>query len=246
MRRLLWITAAAALVFPAALCAQEQQSQSQQSQSQSQSQSQAQSDSQQTQQSTAQSQNQRTQDQKPQNRKSQDQSSQTQTTSQTPQSQDSIAAAARKAREQKKELPHPTVKVFTNDDLPTGGGISTVGEEKGGDSASAAKDEGAAGGANDEKTWRDRFAKLRHKLDQDQAELDLLQREVGVAEVQYYGGDPTKAMNDQMSGQPFGAAYQKKVADIDAKKKQVETDKQAIADAEEELRKSGGDPGWAR
>lgn len=232
MRRLLWITAAAALVFPAALYAQEQQSQSQ-------SQSQAQSDSQQTQQSS-------TESQKTQSQKSQDQSSQAQTTSQTARSQDSLAAAARKAREQKKELPHPTVKVFTNDDLPSGGGISTVGEEKDANSASAAKDDSAASGASDEKSWRTRFAKLHKKLDQDQAELDLLQREIGVAEMQYYGGDPVKAMNDQTSGQPFGAAYTKKLADIDAKKKQVDADKQAIADAEDDLRKSGGDPGWAR
>jgi hypothetical protein len=37
-----------------------------------------------------------------------------------------------------------------------------------------------------------------------------------------------------------------KTAKIDAKKKQIEADGQAISDAEEELRRSGGDPGWAR
>ncbi len=73
-----------------------------------------------------------------------------------------------------------------------------------------------------------------------------MQREIGVAEVQYYGGDPNKAVTDAMSQQPFGAAYTKKLADIDNKKKQVEADKQAIADAEDELHKAGGSPGWAR
>jgi hypothetical protein len=244
MRRMLWIIAAAALVFPVTLCAQEQQSQSQ-----SQSQSQTQSDSQQTQSST-QAQNQK------QNQKSQAQSSQNQPASQSASSatqEDSLAAAARKAREQKKDAGHPTVKVFTNDDLPSGGGISTVGADKGADSAatgaaSAAggNEDAASAGANDEKTWRARFAKLHNKLDQDQAELDLLQRELGVAETQFYGGDPNKAVNDQSSGQPFGAEYNKKISQIDQKKKQIEADKQAISDAEDDLRKSGGDPGWAR
>jgi hypothetical protein len=38
----------------------------------------------------------------------------------------------------------------------------------------------------------------------------------------------------------------KKTSDIEAKKQQIEADKQAIADAEDDLRKAGGDPGWAR
>src|SRR5215470_11342151 len=43
--------------------------------------------------------------------------------------QDSLAAAARKARERKKEAPKGT-KVFTNDNIPMIGGISSVGEEE--------------------------------------------------------------------------------------------------------------------
>jgi len=74
----------------------------------------------------------------------------------------------------------------------------------------------------------------------------VMQREVGVAEVQYYNGDPQKAQQDKTSQQALGTAYNKKVADIDAKKKQVEADQQAISDAEDALHKSGGDPGWAR
>ncbi|MGD1210969.1 MAG: hypothetical protein ABR973_06385 [Candidatus Acidiferrales bacterium] len=160
--------------------------------------------------------------------------------------QDSLAEAARKAREQHKESAK-AAKVFTNDDLPTQGGVSTVGSS----SAAAPSEATAAGGVkppagNNEKAWRDKFAALRHKLEQDQAELDVLQREVGVAEVQYYNGDPQKAQQDSSTMQPLGAEYNKKVADIDAKKKQVEADQQAISDAEDALHKSGGDPGWAR
>ncbi len=217
MRRMLWVSVAALLVLPAAAWSQQAQQQSGSQQSQNQ----------QAQSTSAPSQNQNP----PQ--------------SAAPQ-QDSLAEAARKAREQKKETPKPA-KVFTNDNIPTGGGISTIGEEKESGSAQAGGAQAAApSGANDEKSWRDKFATLHHKLDQDQAELDVLQREIGVAEVQYYGGDPVKGLNDNLSQQPFGSGYTKKLADIDAKKKQVEADKQAIADAEEELRKAGGSPGWAR
>jgi hypothetical protein len=222
MRRTVWVSAAALLVFPAAAWSQQNQQQGGSQQSQDQ----------QAQQSTS----------------AQNQSSQTQDQSQstTPQ-QDSLAAAARKAREQKKETPKPAAKVFTNDNIPTEGGISAVGGEKESGSAQAggAQTAGSSSG-NDEKSWRDKFAKLHHKLDQDQAALDVMEREVGVAQVQYYGGDPNKAVTDGMGQQPFGSDYTKKLGDIEAKKKQVEADKQAIADAEEDLRKSGGSPGWAR
>ncbi len=100
---------------------------------------------------------------------------------------------------------------------------------------------GSAPAANDEKTWRDKFAKLHHKLDQDQADLDVLQRELGVSNVQFYT-DPMKGMQQGLTRDDIT----KKTADIDAKKKEIEADKQAISDAEDDLRKAGGDSGWAR
>jgi parvulin-like peptidyl-prolyl isomerase len=154
----------------------------------------------------------------------------------------SIAAAARKAREQKKDSSKPP-KVFTNENIPTSGGISSVGETPSAapDDKSAAGPGNASGSSNDEKAWRDRFAKLNHKLDQDKQDLDVMQRELGTLDVQYYN-DPVKAMQQQLSRDDIN----KKTADIDAKKKQIEADQQAIDDAQDELRKSGGDPGWGR
>jgi hypothetical protein len=172
------------------------------------------------------------------------QTSQTDASAEAPQ-QDSLAEAARKAREQKKEAPK-AVKVFTNDNLPTEGGISTAGASATPAASPETSDQSTAATSGDEKTWRDKFAALRHKLDQDQAELDVLQREANVGMLQYYGGDPQKAAQDQMSQAPLGAAYDKKVSAIDAKKKEIEADQQAISDAEDDLRKAGGDPGWAR
>lgn len=155
--------------------------------------------------------------------------------------QESLADAARKARESKKEQPKPA-HVYDNDNLP-GGTISTVGKseqpKEGDNSAQGTEDKNAD--QNGEKAWRDKFAQLRDKLARDKEDLDVMQRELGVLNLQNYN-DPVKAMQQQMTRDDIN----KKTADIDAKRKQIDADQQAIDDAEEDLRKSGGDPGWAR
>jgi len=169
---------------------------------------------------------------------------------------DPLVAAARRTREEKKDQAK-SGKVFTNDNIPTTGGISAVGETSAaasgdkGDKADASAGENKAGSSDasakdnsieaQEKTWRERFAKLRHKLEQDQQELDVMQRELGVLDVQYYN-NPVKAMQQELTRSDIN----KKTSDIDAKKAMVEADKQAISDAEDELRKAGGDSGWSR
>ncbi|MGH9717020.1 MAG: hypothetical protein ACRD4R_09890 [Candidatus Acidiferrales bacterium] len=164
--------------------------------------------------------------------------------------QDPLAAAARKAREQRKNAPK-AAKVFTNDNLPTSGGLSTVGEAapasaKSNTSKASATAAAAAPAANDEATWRAKFATLRDQLQRDQDELSVMQRELGEQQMQYYNGNPQKAAQDQASGEPLGAAYNKKREEIDAKKKQVEADQEAISGAQDALHQAGGDPGWAR
>jgi cytoskeletal protein RodZ len=155
---------------------------------------------------------------------------------------DSLADAARKARERKKDS--KPEKVFTNENIPTTGGISTVGSAPAAAEPGAAADAGAMsakGSGNDEKAWRDKFAQLRTKLAQDKADLDVMQRELGVLDVQYYN-DPVKAMQQGLTREDIN----KKTADIDAKKQAIVADQQAIDDAEDDLRKAGGDPGWSR
>jgi hypothetical protein len=155
---------------------------------------------------------------------------------------DPIVEAARRAREQKKDATKPA-KVFDNDNIGGKGGVSYVGQATPSSGGEATSPEDAAGKAspNDEKTWRDRFAQLRHKLQQDQEELDLMQRELGQLDVQFYT-DPVKGMQQGLTRSDIND----KTAKIDAKKKQIDADNQAISDAEDELRKSGGDVGWAR
>jgi hypothetical protein len=162
---------------------------------------------------------------------------------------DSLAAAARKAREQKP--PTKTVRTFDNDTIPKQGGVSAVGPSDdapvdatnaGGTANGAAAP--AAGGApngNDEKSWRELFARLRHKLEQDQDNVTVSQRELGVLDVQYYN-DPVKSMQQGLTRSDINS----KTAKIEAAKQQVEADKQAISDAEDQLRRAGGDIGWSR
>jgi len=162
-----------------------------------------------------------------------------------PRQEDSLAAAARKAREQKKDQAGAKpARVFSNDNIPTTGGISAVGENAsaaGGADAAAGAQAAAAPSGSGEAEWRGRFAKLRKKLEQDQTELDLMQRELGVLDVQYYS-DPVKTLQQGYSRSDINEKTDK----IEAKKKTIEADQQAIADAEDELHKAGGDPGWAR
>jgi hypothetical protein len=157
---------------------------------------------------------------------------------------DSLAEAARKARQEKKDAPK-TPKVFTNENIPNQGGISSVGQGSGpGGPASSdanATVAGAKPASGGEQMWRDKFAQLRHKLAQDQESRELMQRELGVDNVQFYG-DPVKQMQQGLTNGDIN----KKRSDIDQMDKQIVADQQAISDAEEDLRKSGGDPGWSR
>jgi hypothetical protein len=165
-------------------------------------------------------------------------------TPQTAPTQTSLADLARKARDEKKAA--KPVKVFTNDNIPTSGGLSLAGSTSAtasGDTAATAASTDASASPRDkeEKAWRDKFAKLRQKLETDKQDLDVMQRELGTLSLQYYP-DPNKAMQQQLSRDDIN----KKTAEIEAKKKGIADDQQAIDDAEDDLRKAGGDPGWAR
>jgi hypothetical protein len=169
-------------------------------------------------------------------------SAQSSTAPSTP-AQDSLAEAARKARERHKEE-SKTPRVFTNENIPTSGGISSVGAPASAGSSpaeSAGTGTPAASSGSGETFWRGKFADLRHKLQQDQENLALSQRELGTLSTQFYT-DPNKLLQQQLTRSDID----KKTAEIDKAKAQVDADQQAISDAEDDLRKSGGDPGWAR
>jgi hypothetical protein len=168
------------------------------------------------------------------------------------QSSGDVAAAARNTREQQKNAPKPK-KVVTNDDIPSVNTNTPAPEASApGSDATAPKAEGKPDKApaaavkpeddpKSEAYWRKRFKETNAKLDQAQKELDILQRELEKDQVQYYP-DPQKALTQQYSR----ADINEKTAKIDAKKKEVDALKQQLSDMEDEVRRAGGDPGWAR
>jgi chromosome segregation ATPase len=165
---------------------------------------------------------------------------------------DTVAAAARKTREQKKNAPKPK-KVLTDDDVapkPAESATSAVPSDANPDAAAptAVKPEVALGqnaaqkeDPNSEKAWRKRFAAQRKKIADAEQELDVLQRESDKASVQYYS-DPQKAMNEQFTRNEINEKNDK----IAAKKKDLASLRQQLSDMEDEVRRAGGDPGWAR
>ena len=176
------------------------------------------------------------------------------------QTSDPVADAARKAREEKKNAQKPK-KVYTDDDVrhnlggpaapsstsgtgsagaSSAGGAPASGEKKVGGEQKAGKEEKGED-PKSEAAWRKRFQDQREKIAKAERELDILQREAQKSQVQYYT-DPQKAMTEQNSQ----AEVNEKMAKIQAKKQEIVQLKQGLDDLEDQLRKSGGDIGWAR
>jgi len=163
---------------------------------------------------------------------------------------DPVADAARKAREQKKVANKPK-KVFSDDDVKpaevpapapaSSEARSNPDEAKLNKPQAAAQLPAESDDSNSEKAWRKRFAEQRKRISDAELELDVLQRELRKSDVQYYS-DPQKAMNEQYSRTEIN----EKTAKIEAKKKQIADLQQQLSDTEDQLRASGGDPGWAR
>jgi hypothetical protein len=163
---------------------------------------------------------------------------------------DPVADAARKAREQKKDQTKPK-KVFDEDNIPKAprneGSAATAPSDAQAQAAAQAQGEagaaGAAGGPGKsaEETWRARFKAQRDKIARAEKDLDLLQRELNKAQTEYYP-DPQKALMEQNTRKDIN----EKNAKIAAKQKEIDNLKQGLSDLEDQLRKSGGDSGWAR
>jgi len=168
---------------------------------------------------------------------------------------DPVADAARKAREAKKDTPKPK-KVYTDDDVKTSapqpavapaaaqvdadGKVTAKTGQAAGDTAKT-KDDSPKEDPNGEAAWRKRFQAQRDKIAKAEKELDILGRELEKAQVEYYP-DPQKAMTQQNTRGDISTINGK----IDAKTKELEQLRQGLSDLEDQLRKSGGNPGWAR
>jgi hypothetical protein len=173
------------------------------------------------------------------------------------QTSDPVADAARKAREMKKDAPKPK-KVYTDDDVKRSAPApeaapapaSAAGDANGAAAATRVKPAGESDKAGDatktedpnsETAWRKRFQAQHEKIAKVEKELDILGRELEKAQLEYYP-DPHKALREQFDR----ADINTKTAKIETKRKELEQLRQGLDDLEDQLRKSGGDPGWAR
>lgn len=157
-------------------------------------------------------------------------SAQSQDGAQSGQQQDSLAAAARRAREQKKDQPK-AAKVWDNDNIPSGSGaVSVVGDS--GESAATPSDQGAqsqdqAASSTDsnqqaQPAAKDQAAKAA-ELDANQqqlkslkTDLDIAQRKLVLDQQMYYGKP------DYSSDKAGAAALQDEQDQIKAKQQQID------------------------
>jgi hypothetical protein len=171
-----------------------------------------------------------------------------------PSPQPSIADLARKIRAAKANSAAPKAKrVFDNDSMPhdpnakppsaaseTVDAADQKADPKAGAKADAKadkKDDKPKG--EDESVWRGNFAKLRATLDTESRRLDVLQRELNLAQIQNYS-DPNQALREQFARTDLT----KRTAEIESQKQVVDAAKKAIADLEEEGRLKGVPPAW--
>ncbi len=173
----------------------------------------------------------------------------------------SLAEAARKARSERAKAGAAKVPMYTNDNIPRAGNLSIAGptaapatrgegEAAATEGGAAAAGEGEAGAKKEEKCdeacWKSKFSEQRNKIKDAERELDVMQREYNLARTQYYQ-DPNAAMREQYSNNTAGGRELQDLQNrINNKKADIDRLKQKLSALEDDLRKSGGQPSWAR
>lgn len=105
----------------------------------------------------------------------------------------------------------------------------------------AAPDLSAEMAKDPEGYWRKKFADARERLYWNEKELSILQRELSQAMVQMYP-DAHTALIEQITLNRINR-YRRT---IEQKRSEVTQLRQALSDLEDDLRRAGGYPGWAR
>jgi hypothetical protein len=108
------------------------------------------------------------------------------------------------------------------------------------DDKAASKDDKGTGEPKNQKYWSERRKGLQDTLDRDSTYIDALQSRINGLTTEFVNrDDPAQRTNIERE-------RQKAIAELARLKKQIEDDKKAIADLEEEARRAGVPPGWLR
>jgi hypothetical protein len=168
--------------------------------------------------------------------------------------QPSLAEVAQREAERRKSVRTPT-KVYTNEDVKKGLPLTTAaaqpapaaGSEKGAgaDKAPASapgKETEKAGGApaRDEAWWRSRMAELHDQLNRSRLFAEALQSRINALWADF------TARDDPAQRSVIEAGRQEALGELERVRADIARQEQAIADFEEDARKSGVPPGWLR
>jgi hypothetical protein len=160
-----------------------------------------------------------------------------------------LADVAKKEEERRKNL-KSSGKTYTNKDLgslPAG----TPAPPPAATPAVAATDASAAKNKESEKAgekepvkdqayWSGRMKELQTQLQRDQTYVDAMQTRVNSLATDFVNRD------DPAQRGALASERQKVLGELDRLKKQIEAEKKAIADLEEEARRANVPPGWLR
>jgi len=94
--------------------------------------------------------------------------------------------------------------------------------------------------AKDQKYWNTRITDLRTQLDRDQTFADALQSRINALTTDFVNRD------DPAQRAVIERDRQKADSELERLKTQIDTDKKATSDLEEEARRAGVPPGWLR
>jgi len=161
---------------------------------------------------------------------------------------------AKREESRRKQVKTPG-KVYTNEDLrgrdagapapsPASEASSPNAVQPQAPAAGAqAKDADKAATEDPKKTeayWKDRLTKARGDLDRAKTFADALQSRINALTTDF------AARSDPAQRAQIGNDRQKAVAELDRVKKEIEANTKAIADIQEEARKTGVPAGWVR
>jgi hypothetical protein len=160
----------------------------------------------------------------------------------------SLADAARREGARRKQVKKPS-RVLTNKDLrPTE--TPTPPPPPPQEAQAPAKAEGANPAESevsdeekrqkDEQAWRQRMTDARQALERNQMYLDALQSKINALWADF------TARDDRAQREVIGTERKKALAEFDRVKLEIEANKKAIDDLEDEARRAGVPAGWLR
>lgn len=166
-----------------------------------------------------------------------------------PVSAQGLGAVAKKEEERRKTVKEPA-KVYTNKDLgtvppsptppPPAAAAPADAAKSAADAKQTDKDAKDKEPPKDKAYWAGRKKALADALDRDQTFADALQSRINALSTDFVNRD------DPAQRAVIERDRQKAIGELQRLQKQIQDDKKALADLDEEARRAGVPPGWLR